>query len=166
MFLLARGEADGLPLVYVPLYLDEVVGEAVRGLRVLADERGVIVTLAGDQDIEFRGDRQLLIRMITNLVDNAIRHARHHVTARAEQGTELAVTVSDDGPGIPDDRQERIFQRFARESSDYTGAGLGLPIAKWIAEAHGGALCLTSSDSQGSTFTVRLPRRDHLTSVV
>ena len=64
----------------------------------------------------------------------------------------------DDGAGVPADAHERIFQRFARLNQDYAGAGLGLPIARWIAEAHGGSLVLESTGPGGSTFTVTLPR--------
>ena len=69
-----------------------------------------------------------------------------------------------DGPRVPADASERIFQRLARLNQDYAGAGLGLPIARWIAEAHGGSLVLESTGPRGSTFTVTLPRAANLPS--
>ena len=65
--------------------------------------------------------------------------------------------MTDDGDGVPEAQRERIFDRFVRLGSTYAGAGLGLPIARWIAEAHGGTLILESSGASGSVFTVTLP---------
>ena len=70
------------------------------------------------------------------------------------------IRVVDNGPGVPAEAHDRIFQRFARLNQEYAGAGLGLPIARWIAEAHGGSLVLESTGSDGSTFTVTLPGED------
>jgi signal transduction histidine kinase len=75
-------------------------------------------------------------------------------------GEAALMRVSDNGRGIPESQRERIFERFARHEADYSGAGLGLPIARWIAEAHGGRLVLESSGSSGSVFAVMLPLRD------
>ena len=77
------------------------------------------------------------------------------------------VTVSDDGPGIPADAQRHIFDRSVRADaargsdaqSPTAGAGLGLAIARWVAEAHGGTLSLLRSDAQGSVFVIELPAR-------
>jgi signal transduction histidine kinase len=99
--------------------------------------------------------------MLTNLLDNAIRHARHTVVATCERTSSwLVVRIADDGSGIAPADRERIFQRFVRVNSDYVGAGLGLAIAKWIAEAHGGSVSLASSGPAGTTFVVRLPNLD------
>ena len=69
----------------------------------------------------------------------------------------VTLRVTDDGVGIPAHERERIFQRFVRLDSRSGGAGLGLPIARWIAEAHGGRLVLESSGAGGSCFSVTLP---------
>ena len=128
---------------------------------MLACERDVTVTADGDVEVRFTGDDGLLRRMVTNLLDNAVRHARPGgAVAASVRQTPTAVTirVADDGPGVPADARDRIFQRFARMNQEYAGAGLGLPIAKWIAEAHGGSLVLESTGPAGSTFTVTMPR--------
>jgi signal transduction histidine kinase len=99
--------------------------------------------------------------MVSNLLDNAVRHAARagEVCATVQQTpSTITIRVVDDGLGVPADARERIFQRFARLSQEYAGAGLGLPIARWIAEAHGGSLVLESTGPRGSTFTVTIPR--------
>ena len=159
MFLLSRAEAAGIPLIHEPLYLDDLIGDCARALRVLAKERGVDVLTCGDAEVSLTGDGGLLRQMVSNLLDNAIRYAKGVVTvtvARAANG-EATIRVSDDGDGIPLGHQTRIFDRFVRMSPRASGAGLGLPIARWIAEAHGGTLLLESSGPTGSCFIVTLP---------
>jgi signal transduction histidine kinase len=75
------------------------------------------------------------------------------------RGLDIEITVKDEGPGIPEDDRERIFSRFVQldASRRASGAGLGLPIARWIAEAHGGTVTLDDSSPKGSTFAIRLP---------
>ena len=159
MMLLSRAESNGLPVVREPVYLDEVVEESARALRVIARDRGIEIRVGGDTEVMCVGDHQLLRRMMTNLLDNAVRHARPGgsvSTTIRQQGTQVAVRVADDGPGVPEHERSRIFERFVRLRADYPGAGLGLPIARWIAEAHGGELVLESSGPGGSVFAVIL----------
>src|SRR6185503_8486641 len=107
----------------------------------------------------FSGDNTLLRQMVGNLLDNAIRHARpngHVSTTVASTPTAITIAIVDDGDGVPPHQRERIFQRFVRLDSRSTGAGLGLPIARWIAEAHGGRLTLESVPN-GTCFRVVLP---------
>jgi signal transduction histidine kinase len=161
MFLLSRAEANAVPLVPEHLYVDDLVEECARALRVLADDRKVSVFTQGDTEVAFCGDNILLRQMVANLLDNAIRHASSAGTVAATVSatpTQVTIRVTDDGTGIPDHEQDRIFQRFVRLDTRGPGAGLGLPIARWIAEAHGGQLVLVSSGSAGSCFMVSLPR--------
>ena len=160
MFLLSRAEAHGVHLVREPLYLDDIVSETARALSVLAATRDVSIVTATDGEVGFVGDDGLLRRMVTNLIDNAIRHAVHGGTVRVSlqrSAGEAVIRVADDGRGVPPSQQQRIFERFARHDADYTGAGLGLPIARWIAEAHGGTLLLESTGPTGSIFAAILP---------
>jgi signal transduction histidine kinase len=160
MFLLSRAEAQGIPLAREPLYIDDLVGECARPLRVLADERQVSIRTCGDTEVMFSGDATLLKQLVGNLLDNAIRHARAHgaVTASVRRDTaEIAIRIIDDGDGIALEHREHVFERFVRLDSRSEGAGLGLPIARRIAEAHGGALVLESTGPTGSCFTVVLP---------
>jgi signal transduction histidine kinase len=158
MFLLSRAEAAGIPLIPEPLYLDDLVADCARALRVLAKERGVDVLTCGDTEVSWTGDNGLLRQMVSNLLDNAIRYAKGVVTvtvAKTPAGG-ATIRVSDDGDGIALPDQARIFDRFVRVNARSSGAGLGLPIARWIAEAHGGTLVLESSGPTGSSFTVAL----------
>ncbi len=165
MFLLSRAEANGLPLSPEPLYLDDVVSESARALQVLARERDVTVTADAETEARFTGDNRLLRQMVTNLLDNAVRHAARGGAVRAtveQTASAITIRVVDDGPGVPADAHERIFERFARLNQEYAGAGLGLPIARWIAEAHGGALMLESTGPGGShVHGDDTPRRRH-----
>lgn len=162
MFTLARADAAGLPLERAALYLDELVADCVKEGRVLAGAKGVRLESRGPSDLEANGDEPRLRRMLMNLVENAVRHTASGGlvridVARVAATVELAVT--DSGPGIPEADRDRVFARFVRldPSRGREGAGLGLPIARAIAEAHGGTLSLARSDTSGSTFLVCLP---------
>ena len=161
MFVLSRAEAGGRTLRPEPVYLDEIVAECARGLSVIAGERGVRVETTGDTDVAFVGDDDCLRQLFTNLLDNAVAHTRAgglvtahtHVTEK-----QISVRITDQGEGIAAADRERIFERFTRLDRHRPGAGLGLPIARWMTEAHGGTLELDSSSSDGSVFAVTLPR--------
>ena len=163
MFTLARADVGGLPMDRGPLYVDELVAECVRETKVLAAPKGVGVDWGGASEVEATGNERLLRQMLINLLDNAIRYtpAGRSVRVDVAAGSDtVELAVTDGGHGIPDAERERIFQRFvrldaARHPSE--GAGLGLPIARAIAEAHGGTLVVSRSDASGSTFLARLP---------
>jgi signal transduction histidine kinase len=160
MFLLSRAEAQGIPLIPEPLYLDELLEDCARAVRVVARARRVEVQTRGSTEVAYIGDNTLLRQMVGNLLDNAIRHAQDDGTVemsllRTPGG--VSITVTDDGPGIRLEDRERIFQRFARLDQRSNGAGLGLPIARWIAEAHGGELILESAEPGRTCFRVTLP---------
>ncbi len=163
MFILARADVAGLPLDRAPVYLDELVADCVKETSVLATPKGVGLDWRGPSDLEARGDERLLRQMLLNLLDNAIRHTpsggRVSVDLVGRFAT-VEVAVTDSGDGIPQDARDRVFERFVRLDASRRageGAGLGLPIARAIAEAHGGTLVLARSDVSGSTFLVRLP---------
>jgi signal transduction histidine kinase len=161
MLVLARADAGGYPLQPVTLYLDEVVTDCRRTLDVLAAQRDVILKATLQPDVAFVGDEELLKRMLVNLVQNAVHHTRSGgtVSIALSNGSAIAIDVADQGGGIPAEDRERIFDRFVQldRSRRGSGSGLGLPIARWIAEAHGGSLTLESSSERGSTFRVILP---------
>jgi len=161
MFVLSRAEAGGRTLRPEPVYLDEIVAECARGLSVIASERGVRVETTGDTDVAFVGDDDCLRQLFMNVLDNAVAHTRAGglVTAHTHvTDQQISVRITDQGEGIPAADRERIFERFTRLDQRRPGAGLGLPIARWMAEAHGGTLELGSSSSEGSVFLVTLPR--------
>ena len=165
MFTLARADAGSYPLRQMPMYLDEVVDEVVRALRVVAATREISISGECLRPAPFTGDEDLVRRLILNLVDNAIRYAPSGTSVRValdRAGDHYAISISDDGPGIPAEIQPRIFERFYRVDAARThvkdgGAGLGLALARWIARAHGGDVGLPASSRLGSTFVITLP---------
>jgi heavy metal sensor kinase len=164
MFTLATADAGSYPVRRTPMYLDEVVDDVVRAARVLADKKHVSIEAATIDSASFTGDEELVRRLISNLLDNAVRHARErsvvHVHLRYEpKGYGLSVTNA--GEPIPPQIQDRIFERFFRGDTARTpadsGAGLGLALARWVARAHGGDVTLVRSSPDGTTFAAVLP---------
>lgn len=168
LFLLARAHAGERLLQPAELYLGELASEAVRAARSLAAQKKISLSYEGSTDLPMRGDEALLKRLVLNLVDNAIKYTPRggsvSVTAN-EIDTDYVIDVRDTGGGIPPEARARVFERFyraerSRKAGEPTsGAGLGLAIASWIAEAHGGSLTLASSDSTGSVFRFTVSKR-------
>jgi two-component system, OmpR family, sensor kinase len=167
LFTLARADAGQYPLLLKSTYLDEIAGEVLVRARSLAVSKNITLNSAIEPDLPIQADEGLLQRMLLNLVDNAIKYSSSGsaVTLACRREAErYVISVSDNGPGIPVDLQSQVFDRFfrvdkarSRADGDSSGAGLGLSIARWIAEAHRGQLVLTCSDNSGSTFTATLP---------
>jgi len=145
--------------------LNDAVRDCARAAQVLAVRKGVRLKLEKDSpSIALNGDEELIRRLILNLLDNAVKYtpAGGEISlGLARQNGSAEIVVSDTGIGIPEAAQPRVFDRFYRvdkaRARAMGGAGLGLSIAQWIVEAHGGAITLASAPGQGSTFTVRLP---------
>jgi two-component system sensor histidine kinase SenX3 len=164
---LSRLQADdGLGDVR-PVAIDEVIAASIEAHVVQADSAGVDLARGGDRDVWVRGDAQILIEAIGNLVANAIvyspKGSRVGIGVRAD-GDIVEIAVSDQGIGIAEADRERIFERFSRadeaRSRRTGGTGLGLSIVKHAIQRHGGEVLLWSRPGRGSTFTVRLPRID------
>ncbi len=163
MLVLARADAGGYPIAVADVDLHEVAADCLAVVQILADERRVALEAAIEPIVRMQGDESLLRRMVLNLLTNAIEHTPDEGRVTLTVATEdrrIALRVADTGHGIPPDERERIFERFVRlDASRHTGgAGLGLSIARWIAEAHGGTLRLAQSGPDGSEFVAELPR--------
>jgi len=166
LFTLTRADAGQYPISVSDFYLEELVADCVHSIRALALAKKITLNVESAEESVIHADEALLRRMLLNLLDNAIKYTpeggRIVVSCQRLRG-KYTLVVSDTGAGIPGDLQSRIFERFfrvdkARTRSDQDGgAGLGLAIARWIAEAHDGRLELSRSDASGSTFTVFLP---------
>jgi heavy metal sensor kinase len=167
LFTLTRADAGQYALQLREVYLDELVSDVLRHTRSLAISKEIALTSHIEPELPLKVDGDLLRRMLLNLLDNAIKYMKPggklNVECRRE-GTEYVICVTDTGIGIPAELQPRIFERFfradkarSRREGETSGAGLGLSIARWIAEAHHGRLELTRSDSSGTTFTTYLP---------
>ncbi len=169
LFTLTRADAGQYPLTRRDVYLDELAADVLRRTRSLAISKGITLTSSIQPELPLQADEDLLRRMLLNLLDNAIKYTPAGGTVRVDchrEGNVYALRVSDTGPGIPAELQPRIFERFfradkarSRPEGDTGGAGLGLSIARWIAEAHDGRLELTRSDASGTTFSAYLPAR-------
>ncbi|WP_426181328.1 sensor histidine kinase [Microbacterium sp. TWP3-1-2b2] len=158
--------ADGIT-DFDPVAMDEVITASIEAHAVQADSAGVELIRGGDRGAFVRGDAQILIEAVGNLIANAIvysqRGSRVGVGVKIE-GETLEVAVSDQGIGISESDRERIFERFYRadeaRSRRTGGTGLGLSIVKHATQRHGGEVRVWSRPSRGSTFTMVLPRID------
>ncbi|MFI5674837.1 sensor histidine kinase [Streptomyces cellulosae] len=154
LLLLARLDAGEKPAGGARFDLADLAREKAEG------RTGAHVEAAGD--VEVAGSRGQLGRLLTNLLDNAGRHARSAVRVSVRRAGEWAVVeVADDGDGVPEADRERIFERFVRlddaRSRDDGGAGLGLAIARDVAVRHGGTLTVRDAPTGGALFELRLP---------
>ncbi|MEO7963850.1 MAG: ATP-binding protein [Gemmatimonadaceae bacterium] len=169
LFLLARHDSEALVPVSATVDLGEIVSATIRTLRAVAAHRQVRLQIEEIPEALVQGDAAYLERAVLNLLDNAVKYTRRGttVTISVEAANESCIIrVRDEGDGIPVNEQQRVFDRFFRAMDHHqnpgeaapAGAGLGLPIARMICEAHGGRLVLLSSTDQGSEFVISLPR--------
>ncbi|MGB6596072.1 MAG: ATP-binding protein [Candidatus Acidiferrum sp.] len=169
LFTLTRADSGQYLLSPEDVYLEEVVADCAQSAKTLAREKNIELRVDASSECLVRGDSPLLRRMILNLLDNAIKYTAEGGRVEIACGASSAgnggfeIHITDSGPGIPRDLQGRIFERFFRadparsRSGREGGAGLGLSIALWIAQAHHGRLELMRSDAAGSHFAVYLP---------
>ena len=160
MFVLTLADVGGRKLLAAYVYFDEIVADCVKAATVLARGRGITIGLDAPEGVQMRGDDELLRRMVMNLLDNAARYSIEGgavAVAVAATPTQITLTVDDTGPGIPEAKHEQVFERFVRleTARPASGGGLGLPIARWIAEQHGGSLRMESR-AHGSRFVATL----------
>jgi heavy metal sensor kinase len=161
---LARSESGIARPVLATENLGEVVREEVALLMVLAEEKEQQLSVAVEQPCPVRLDRKIFRQALGNVLHNAIKYTPAGKEIRllvGQTGSGCFVDVADSGPGIAPEHQGRIFDRFYRvdkvRSRETGGAGLGLAIAKWAVEIHGGRIELHSEPGQGSTFRLWLP---------
>ncbi|MCU1231834.1 MAG: hypothetical protein JWO97_4718 [Acidobacteria bacterium] len=164
LFLIARTDAGSYPMTKSRFYLDEAIADCVRTLRSIAAAKRIEVTCEVPPDSVIVADDELLPRLLLNLIDNALKFTPEggRVLVKVDARDDAyELRVSDSGSGIAADDLPRIFERFFRGDrarGATTGAGLGLPIARWIAESHGGSLAVERSGADGTTFVAILPR--------
>lgn len=154
----ARLEA-GLPLVLEPVDLVDTMANLQRDMAVRT--AGVELAVAIPADVPLvRAEPVMLAHLLGNVVDNAMRHAGRSVTIGCEATTDMVVVrIADDGPGIPAELAETVFEPFRSTRADVRGSGLGLAIARDLADAMGGKLQLEPPVAgQGAAFRLELPR--------
>ncbi len=170
LLVLARADAGRFELDKGPVRLDVLSGEIAESCGPEAARRGVALRARCGELVVVLGDERWLRQLVLNLVDNAVKFsarseacagkAREVSVAVAALPTRARLTVRDAGPGIPEEALGRIFERFyrvdaARPYGD--GSGLGLSIAAWIVEAHGGTITARNHPEGGASFSVDLP---------
>jgi signal transduction histidine kinase len=152
-----RGLADGGEAVQ-PIDFTALISS----LKEDAEEAGHTVTVSGDARSPVLGRAQALKRCLQNLIDNALAYGRRADITLRDEGGALNIAISDDGPGIPQDDIERVFEPFYRvegsRNRNTGGSGLGLSIARNIAQAHGGSVRLRNLARGGLEATLRIPR--------
>jgi heavy metal sensor kinase len=161
LLLLARADA-GHVVPQALVDVAEVTDELLPGFRTLADRRRITLTRCGDAVV--RADARALARAVANLLDNAVRHAAdggHVALVIAQQSDGTAISVTDDGPGVPAEERDRMVQRFSqlgRTPAGAGGAGLGLAIVASVASAHHGHLAVDEPPcGHGLSVTLHLP---------
>jgi signal transduction histidine kinase len=162
--LLAKADAGQVALARQPVRLDELLREACADAQSLARPYAVVVTMTASEELTVTGDRHRLRQLLLNLTDNAVKYNAPNGTVslslrRAGDSAELA--IANTGPGIPAETLPRIFDPFCRGDSSHSqvvdGSGLGLSIARWITQAHGGTIEITSQPNCLTMARVRLP---------
>lgn len=161
---LARAEAGEIPLAREPVDLGALGATVVEQLEPVAQAADVELACEASNEVVVNGDAGWLKRLLLNLIDNAIKFTPAHgrICVRVSRDNAAArLDVRDTGVGIAPDALPHLFERFYRvdpaRSRRTDGAGLGLALAKWIADRHGATIAVTSRPGEGSTFTVRLP---------
>ena len=173
MLVLARADAGVYPLDIEDFYLDETIAECLRAGRMLGQQAEVQVQAGEMDELPCRGDEGLIRQLVLILLDNAIKYTpaggKVHLDVKpVRKGGQPAyqMDVRDTGPGIPPDSQPHVFERFYRADKSRSrqskrgsgGAGLGLAIAQWIAEVHGGSIQIAETGPSGTVFRVVILR--------
>ena len=159
LLLLARADA-GRVAPHQPVDVSEVVTDAAAELEPVAGGHEISVSAPSGARVD--GARDELHRLVLNLMENALRHTDPGTAVEAtveRRNGEVVLAVEDDGPGIPLDQREKVFERFYRGSGEHSGSsGLGLSIVRAVAESHHGSVRLEEPlDGRGARFVVRIP---------
>ncbi|PLC06564.1 two-component sensor histidine kinase [Variovorax sp. RO1] len=158
---LMRSDAVATNALPVMLSLDGLVQDRLAMIEGLARSRGVELELVCDDAVPVLGERESLVSMIDNLIDNAIKYSPCGATVTVHvvrEGAQALLTVADTGPGIPPALRERVFDRFFRNPDQtQSGSGLGLAIVKSVVDRHGGNVVLDEALGGGLRARVRLP---------
>ena len=159
---LSRLEADGVPLHVVDIDAEALLRRVREEALLAAPDHAQIEISVPAAGLRIRGDADRIHQVLANLTENALRHAAVHgevVLAARSLGSAVELSVTDDGPGIPVAERERVFERFHRLDAARStgGAGLGLAIARWIVDLHGGQIRAESAGARGCRMVVELP---------
>lgn len=167
---IAHADSGEVQLHRTTFALNDLIVESVTVIGVLAEEKKQTIQVEGKSHHDIYADRPFLRMAVINLLDNAVKYSPAGSTIRltlcdgttpGEENHFVEIMIEDEGPGIPENKAERVFDRFYRvdegRTRDAGGAGLGLAIAKWAVEAHDGTIRLKPRLPNGSIFTIWLP---------
>lgn len=168
---ISRADSGHIQLHRVPVPVLALVRDAAAIFEILVEEKGLRVTVEGEESAQVDGDYVFLRQAFVNVIHNAVKYSPvgGTICARVRTGGDgsVEVEIQDNGPGIPAEDRPKIFDRFYRVDKarwrESGGAGLGLSIVKWAVEAHGGAVTLDSKPNEGCTFRITLPVASVLT---
>lgn len=164
---LARADSGKQKLQYELVNLSELAEIIVEEQSIAAEEKGITLLTDIQPEILLRADETMMMRLFINLISNSITYGKpdgHTLVTLSANETEITGSVQDDGIGIPADKLDKIWQRFyqvdpARTSGSSSGSGLGLSMVKWIVQAHGGRIEVSSRPGEGSCFTFHFFRQ-------
>jgi signal transduction histidine kinase len=168
LLFLSRADEGKLKSNAIVLDLSKLLTEAEESFRCLFEDKNINFTSEITADLDVKADRTLILRVISNLLDNAAKNTPSggSVSLTAfKQNNEVTITVSDTGAGIPPEHLPHIFERFYKVpglTRSNNGYGLGLAISKSIVESTGGRIFVQSEPGKGSTFTIKLPQSNHI----
>lgn len=166
LLFLARSESGTLEISKQPILLTDILRDVRQEAQVLATRMDMVATLSILSDpMHIHGDPHRLRQLLMILIDNAVNYSKRGGAVEIlalKQGDCATITITDNGLGIPAADLPHVFERFYRvkrrqHPTLHPGAGLGLPIAKWIVEAHQGTISIASIVNEGTTVTVQLP---------
>jgi heavy metal sensor kinase len=167
---IAHADSGEVKLHRTVFTLNDLVQESVTVVGVLAEDKKQTIVISGESQLILSADRNFLRMAVINLLDNAVKYSPAGTTIhlrifdgglRSGDAEFVELAIEDEGSGIAEDKAGRVFDRFYRvdegRTRDAGGAGLGLAIAKWAVEAHGGTISLQPRLPNGSVFSIRLP---------
>ena len=163
-----RADSGHIQLHWTAVQTMALAREAAALFEILTEEKSQRLEIEGDESAQVEGDPIFLRQALVNVIHNAVKYSpvgeTISVRVRNDDGYRVVIDIKDNGPGIPLEDQPKVFDRFYRVDKarwrESGGAGLGLSIAKWAVEAHGGTVTLESEINKGCIFRIILPRAD------
>jgi heavy metal sensor kinase len=171
---ISRADSGHIQLHRTVVPVKALAREAAGLLEILMEEKSLRLVLEGDEHAQVEGDGLFLRQALVNILHNAVKYSPvgEAISVRVRNGgaDQVTIEIKDKGPGVPSEDHARVFDRFYRVDKarwrQSGGAGLGLSIAKWAVEAHGGSIGLTSEPNKGCTFRISLPSANAAPSVL
>jgi signal transduction histidine kinase len=160
-----RLESGALPLNYADSPAQQLISTAVKNVNQLAENKQITIASDCPEDLYVNADAKRVVQVLTNLLGNALKYSPEGSTIKVnvdDRNGQLKFSVRDEGPGISQEHQEALFDRYvqvdSKENRELIGSGLGLAICKGLVEAHGGQIAVESELGQGANFQFTLPK--------